>query len=146
MRVADMPLPPHRHIPGQNDRPDEAFLASLKAEHDKAWRYGIRLLNAGYYWETHEVLEPVWLAAAPNSRERHLVQAVIHLANGMLKEVMGRPNARRRLAGLARASLAETFPGGSGQLMGLDAHELMTAADRLFAGESEIRLTTEYEL
>jgi predicted metal-dependent hydrolase len=146
MRVADLPLPPHRHIPGQNERPDEAFFNSVKEESDKAWLYGIRLFNAGFYWEAHEVLEPVWLNASPNSRERYLVQAVIHLANGLLKETMGRPNARRRLAGLAHGRLVEAFPEGRGRLMCIEAADLFAAADKLAEGDIEIRLNPDCEI
>lgn len=141
-----MPLPSHRHIPGQNDRPDGALFAAVKAETGSAWPYGIRLFNAGFYWEAHDVLEPVWLAARPNSRERHMVQAVIHLANGLLKEAMGRPNARRRLARLARGRILEAFPDGRGRLMGIDGGNLLTAADLLANGDSGITLKLEYEI
>lgn len=146
MRVADIPLPTYRHIPGRNDRPDMAFFDGIKAESDTAWLYGIRLFNAGFFWEAHEVLEPVWLGAMPNSRERHLVQAIIHLANGLLKETMERPNARRRLAGLARGRLFEAFPDGRGKLMGVDAAEALAMADMLADGNGEIRLNIEYEI
>lgn len=146
MRVAEMPLPPYRHVPGQNARPDEAFFEGVKADRETAWLYGIRLLNSGFYWEAHEVLEPVWLDARPNSRERYLVQAVIHLANGLLKEAMVRPNARRRLAALARGRLLEAFPDGRGQLMGVDAAQAIASADMLANGVGEVRLNIEYEL
>jgi len=49
------------------------------------WLYGIHLFNHGFYWEAHEVLEAVWNNAAPNSREKHLVQGVIQIANAQLK-------------------------------------------------------------
>ena len=146
MRAAEMPLPPYRHVPGQNDRPDEAFFGGVKTEVETAWFYGIRLFNSGFYWEAHEVLEPVWLNARPNSRERHLVQAVIQLANGLLKEAMARPNARRRLAGLARRRLLEAFPDGRGQLMGVDAVQALESADMLADGGGDVRLDLEYEL
>lgn len=137
-----MPLPPRRHVPGRNVRPDEAFFAAVKAAApaltrsddaagNPAWLYGLRLFNAGYYWEAHEVLEVVWMNAAPNSRERHLVQGVIHLANALLKAEMGRANACRRLAGLARLAFAEAFPSGAGRLMALDGAEVLRAAERL---------------
>lgn len=141
-----MPLPPRPHIPGRNARPDEAFFDGVKTDSGAAWAYGIRLFNNGFYWEAHEVLEPVWRDAPPNSRERHLVQAVIHLANGLLKEAMARPNARLRLAGLARGRLVEAFPGRHGRLMGIDAEEALSAADRLALGEVGITLIPKYEL
>ena len=144
--AADMPLPPYRHVPGRNERPDETFFDGVRASGEAAWLYGIRLFNAGYYWETHEVLEPVWLDARPNSRERHLVQAIIHLANGLLKETMGRPNARRRLAVLARERFAEAFSDGRHCLMGIRAADARTVADKLAAGDLAITLDLVNEL
>ena len=157
MRFDTMPLPPHRHMPGRNARPDEAFFGAVKAATpaettsdgsagNQAWRYGIRLFNAGFYWEAHEVLEPVWANAAPNSRERHLVQAVIHLANGMLKREMGAHNARRRIAELCRKAFAEAFPAGSGRLMGLDGEAALRAAADLVEDRAEIRLAAYDEI
>lgn len=144
-------------MPGVNARPDEAFFAAVKASvpaatvdatsaDNAAWRYGLRLANAGFYWEAHEVLEPVWLNAAPNSRERHLVQAVIHLANGLLKQAMGRTGASLRLAEMCRDALAGAFPAGSGRLMGIDFADAASAADALAQGNREIGLFLQYEL
>lgn len=157
MRAADLPLPADRHVPGVNARPDAAFFAAIRqatpvrtcgedGANNPAWCYGLRLFDAGFYWEAHEVLEPVWLNATPNSRERHLVQAVIHLANGLLKEAMGRPKARRRLAELSRATFLAAFPAGKGRLMGLDGAAALKAAERLANGEMDIRLFRIYEI
>jgi hypothetical protein len=146
MCAVDLPLPPYRHIPGLNARPEGALFDAVKSDGTQAWFYGIRLFNSGFYWEAHEVLEAVWLNALPNSRERYLVQAVIQLANGLLKEAMGRPNARRRLAGLARKQIVEAFPEGAGQVMGISAAEALAAADNLAAGDAGIRLIVECEL
>lgn len=71
-----------------------------------AWRAGWTFLNAGCYWEAHEVWEAVWLALPPNSAERRFVQAVIQLANALLKEKMNRPNAARRLAEVCLSGLS----------------------------------------
>jgi hypothetical protein len=144
-------------MPGVNARPDEAFFAAVKASapaatadetgaENVAWRYGLRLLNAGFYWEAHEVLEPVWLNAAPNSRERQLVQAVIHLANGLLKQAMGRPGACLRLAELCRGAFAGAFPSGPGRLMGIDYADAVSAVDALVQGRTDIRLSMRYEI
>ena len=137
-----LPLPTHRHVPGRNARPDDALFARVRAllppetcdagaDANVPWRYGLRLLEAGFHWEAHEVLEGVWLRAAPNARERHLVQATIHLANGALKAAAGREAAAARVAARARESLGRAFPGGEGRLMGLDASALVRAVEHL---------------
>mmetsp|Transcript_23775 Transcript_23775/g.42740 ORF Transcript_23775/g.42740 Transcript_23775/m.42740 type:complete len:110 (+) Transcript_23775:900-1229(+) len=61
-----------------------------------AWRAGALFRDEGYFWECHEVLEALWLAA-PDGPLRSYVQAVIQMANAQLKARMDRPNAVRRL-------------------------------------------------
>ncbi len=63
-----------------------------------AFRFGVDLYNAGFYWEAHEVWEPVWMALPPNSRERIACQALIQAANGCLKLRFGGAKAFVRLA------------------------------------------------
>ena len=63
-----------------------------------AFRYGADLYNAGFYWEAHEVWEPVWMALPPNSRERIACQALIQAANACLKLRFGGAKAFGRLA------------------------------------------------
>ncbi|WP_346896635.1 DUF309 domain-containing protein [uncultured Roseibium sp.] len=151
-------MPDYRHIPGRNDRPADGIFDAVKASapavtssanaaENMAWRYGIRLLNEGYFWEAHEVLEQVWLNAPPNSRERCLVQAVIQLANGWLKDAMGQPRARLRIADLCRAAFEEAFPEGrSTSLMGLEKDGARRAAATLANGNTFACLEIEYEL
>lgn len=155
--VERIALPTWRHLPGQNDRPAEGafdFLLELSpgitahadAETNAGWRYGLRLLNHGFFWEAHEVLENVWHRAPPNSRERYLVQTVIHLANGALKLAMGREAAAARLAELARHTLGRAFGQKCDCLMGLRAETLNNAIDRLDAGQDLRPLEEHYEI
>lgn len=150
-------LPDRRHLPGQNERPGEEafdFLLELSpsitthadAGTNTGWRYGLRLLNHGFFFEAHEVLENVWHRAPPNSRERFLVQSVIHLANGALKQTMGRKAAAARLAELARQTADRAFGQGHDHLMGLRAEMVNAAIDRLAAGQDLLPLEEQYEL
>lgn len=106
-------LPTHAYIPGQNDRHPEGAFDSIRASavqgldadqlaESEAFKAGLMFLNAGYFWETHEVLEPVWMALADGSLERQFVQGLIQLANGRLKMLMRRPKAAQRLVTQAR--------------------------------------------
>jgi hypothetical protein len=80
-----------------------------------AWAAARAYYGAGFYWEAHELLEPVWMATAPGSAERHLVQAFIQLANARLKLRMERPKAVARLCCLSREHLvAAAVAGGPG--------------------------------
>lgn len=102
------PLPPHPHRPGTGSVADRTLLDRVKAscpettdpeqwQENQTYRYGWSLFEAGFYWEAHEVWEPVWLASRPNSLEKTLLKAAIQLANANLKAVMGKRNAARRL-------------------------------------------------
>lgn len=141
-----MKLPAYAHIPGQNARwPDGAFSAvqaltpevttSINSAENIPWRYGLRLLQNGFYWECHEVLEPVWLNAPPNSRDRAAVQAVIQTANAALKLIMNRPKAAVRLAQMAAGHLEEASDSTSGVAMGLNGHALSAAIHTLEQGQ-----------
>ena len=113
--------PSHAYVPGLTERhPDDAF-DDLKrtvrpgaAAHElaacEAFRTALRWLDAGYGWEAHELLEPVWMALPDGGAERRFVQALIQLANGRLKLAMARPKAALRLVRLARELLP---PGGA---------------------------------
>lgn len=143
-RQASAPLPAYRHLPGVNTRPEGGIVEEMAAlapgvtdpaaaAANPAWGYGLRLLRHGYYWEAHEVLEPVWFNAAPNSRERFLVQAVIQLANALLKAELGRRNAALRLAVIAGDLFAEAAGEGGGAVMNADPGAGRDAAVRLAA-------------
>lgn len=71
----------------------------------EAWRTGWRYLETGFYWEAHELFEPVWRALPPNSRARAFVQGAIQIANAALKQRMGRLSAVLRLCDMAQAHL-----------------------------------------
>jgi len=85
------------HVPGLTPRPETAITPGLEE--------GLALYRAGYFWEAHEAWEPLWLEAAPNSRERALLQGLILLANARLKLRMGRGPAAARIAALAAEHL-----------------------------------------
>ncbi len=132
------PLPDHAHVPGINGRPDEALMHAIIAtapevtrdgEANPAFDYGLRLLREGYYFEAHEVLEPVWMNAAPNSRERALVRGVIQLANAALKKRMGMSNAARRLQAIANALFDDAFAGDRKRVMSVSRSELADAIE-----------------
>ncbi len=133
-------VPDTPYIPGKGERPAHDFMGEIaqqapavtensSAAGNLPWLYGIALFNKGFYWEAHEVWEPVWMRALPNSREKHLVQGAIHLTNAALKKTMGLPQASRRLAKLADESFARAFVKNDTQtgniLMGLSRDNLL---------------------
>ena len=133
--------PAYAHIPGQNARhPEGAFdtirgraltpTVSATASDNAAFQAGLDLLETGFYWEAHEVLEPVWMNAPANAPERFLVQSLIQLANAALKQKMARPNAALRLCAIARDHLGRAGPAGA-SVMGLHIDAIAIAIDQL---------------
>ena len=82
--------------PATLDMPER--IAPQRVTSQLAFRYGADLYNAGFFWEAHEVWEPVWMAMPPNSRERIACQALIQAANACLKLRFGGVRAFSRLA------------------------------------------------
>lgn len=133
--------PPFAHIPGQNSRHPEGTFDDIRARaltptvsataaKNAAFQAGLDLLETGFYWESHEILEPVWMNAPANAPERFLVQALIQLANAALKQKMGRPKAALRLCAIARQHLDRAGP-AEAIVMGLHVETIAGAIDRL---------------
>jgi hypothetical protein len=125
------PLPDEAYVPGKTARPAEGpvFAIARRAPEitdpagwaaNEAYLFGVHLYRNGYFWEAHEVWEPVWQGTRPSSAERHLMQGLIQLANGCLKVAMGRLAAARRLADHAGTCFDEAALGGFRRLMGID--------------------------
>jgi hypothetical protein len=152
----ELPLPGHAYIPGKTPRHDEEAFHAVKAlapavtrdadaAANIAWNHGLKLLNSGFYWEAHEVLETIWLAAPANSRERYLVQAVIQLANAALKQRMEKPNAAIRIAGLALEAAQRAFA-GQDTVMGIGREEMEAGCKSVTGSASTLSISTKYEI
>lgn len=138
-------LPPHAYLPGRTPRHPEGAFDTVRQTARRgmtpddlaasnAFRTGLAWLDAGFFWEAHEVLEPVWLALPPNSAERQLTQGLIQFANAALKARMGRMAAARRICAMARSHAAEAGQGGRAEVMGLGLDAL---AERIGALERQ---------
>lgn len=134
------PLPVWPHRLGENERPKEDLrspvsssldlqLSSMNwASHD-AYLYGFFLYRWGYYWEAHEIWEPVWMQCPPNSIERLLLQAIIQIANAALKESQHKTKAATRLQSIALELLREVIVRRNGacvsdSFLGVELEEL----------------------
>ena len=131
-------LPPYAHIPGVNTRHPEGWfdpisdtaragMSVVELAESAAFQSGLRYLEAGYFWEAHEVFEPVWMALSPGD-EKQVLQALIQLANGKLKLQMGRPKAALRLCEIVEGLLADL---GAGAVMGVSIADLRLDVERL---------------
>lgn len=135
--TGDPPFDPY--VPGKTPRPPEGAFDQIRdtarlglsvsdLAASAAFQSGLRYLDEGYFWEAHEVLEPVWMALEDASCERKFVQGLIQLANGLLKMRMNRPKAALRLSHIARALV----PNGPSQtLMGVSLADIHHRIDSL---------------
>jgi hypothetical protein len=127
-RYTQRPFPPYRYLPfqtveslphprtdpaGHSYNEEEDYLPHFSSDD---WRtcepylYGIDLFNHGYWWEAHEALETVWLAAGQKSTQcGKFVQGLIQLAGAQLKRFVGEPRGARSLtkSGIEKVSLVE---------------------------------------
>lgn len=69
------------------------------------WAEGVKLFNAGEYWEAHEALEPPWIVAEGLEKRLYagviLLAAALHKAHKMENSRGGRRNYAKALAHLA---------------------------------------------
>ena len=120
-RYSQHPFPPYQYTPGRNPHPtiDSAGHSYGLAEADvdfvvsdwqnsEDYRYGIDLLNHGYYWEAHEALEGIWHHLGRKNQHAQFIQALILLAVSCLHKRRGKMSACRKVAkkGLQRLDIA----------------------------------------
>jgi len=137
--MAGFAMPENAHVPGRTPRPllcSPVLSASRAApprvspqewQRNYCYIYGFALYGEGFFWEAHEVWEPVWMGLAPNSRERRLLEALIQTANACLKVRMARPRAVQRLAAMAREHFIDVARAsgpmsGPKTIMGVNPH------------------------
>ena len=143
-------LPPYAYVPGQTPRHPEDRFAEItdtvspgmdtdQLTRTRAWLAGQSYYRAGYYWEAHEVLEPVWMQTAPGTAQRHVVQALIQLANARLKARMGKPRAVLRLCDIATEHLDQVTVAPGQTVMGLDLAYLRSEIEDIRRAIAEAR-------
>ena len=72
---------------------------------EATWAEGVRLFEAGAYWDCHEALEPLWLDSS--GLDKHFYSGVILLAAALHKaRIMGSERGGRRNYAKALAHLA----------------------------------------
>ena len=98
-------------MPGKTPRPDETWLAErlpdpVPEDLDRllgceAFRYGVDLFHAGFFWEAHEVWETLWQVARrqPNRAvTARALQVLIQIAGSELQLLMGSESGAESLA------------------------------------------------
>lgn len=141
-RYTQEPFPAYRYIPFQPGMPhplhdpdghsygkDEDYLPSFSAAD---WRdcqpylFGIDLFNSGYWWEAHEALESVWIAAGRETQTGQFVQGLIMVAAAQLKRIMGEERGARVLTENAVEKLSVAV----GTYLGVEVAPLIAESKR----------------
>lgn len=149
-RYSSRSLPPYPFVPGETPRPSRDSGGDPRDETPRGgaswrleewrelepWLWAIDLFNHGYWWECHEALEALWLAAGRTTRHARFVQSLVHLSAACLNDRRGHVEASRRQAARAVRGLRASRALGS-RLMGVDPAELAESVVRAFSsGES----------
>jgi hypothetical protein len=104
--------PSHAYVPGQSPRHSEDQFTPILNAFDPtqpidtfgdtlAFQLGLYFLDNGFYWECHEMMEPLWMAAPDHSAEKVFFQLMIQIANACLKKRMSRDKAHDRLCAIS---------------------------------------------
>jgi hypothetical protein len=129
------PLPPYTYVPGgpwphphhladaatnagaaAGQQPSDASKESWQA---RFW-YGVRLFNAGYYWEAHEVWEDLWHVEGRRGPAADVLRALIKLAAAGVKVRERRENGVRTHCHRAGELFAAVAGQGGCPSIGLD--------------------------
>jgi hypothetical protein len=111
-RYTDRSFPSYRFVPGRSPHPVRdpeghsynkpplqlASFAAADWQSCDEYLYGIDLFNHGYWWEAHEALEAVWVAAGRQTETGLFVQGLILIAVAHLKMFQGFNDVGRRMA------------------------------------------------
>ncbi len=147
-RYSRRPFPAYRYIPGRQPHPtrdpDGHSYGSEPVELEQfdpadwhncdEYLYAIDLLNHGYWWEAHESLEAIWLAAGQRTTQvGRFVQGLLQIGVGTLKQHQELEGGARRLwqSGLDKISVREPI------YLGLDTRTLQQAVRELINGERD---------
>lgn len=132
----DIALPPHAYVPGKTPRHEEQTFDKIKStipsEFDPsliaqspAFFAGVLFLENGFFWEAHEVLEPLWILCPANAPEKAFLQGIIQVANAKLKLLMERPKAAQKIYVLAKECFESAERNGVTELGGVQGKKLL---------------------
>ncbi len=136
-QTGDAALPhPRRDKKGHSYGKRDDYLPQFAPEdwcRCEPYLYGIDLFNHGYWWEAHEALETVWLAAGGSETDcGRFVQGLIQLAAAQLKRFIGQMSGAQMLTESACEKLERTEE----IYLGIDAKGLIAIAQRCLQEDS----------
>lgn len=141
------PLPAYRFVPGETPHPTrdpEGHSPGERVSAPEGWRpeewrdleewlWAVDLFNQGYWWESHEALEALWLAAGRTTPPARFVQSLVHLSAACLNDRRGHAGAARRQAARAVRGLRSARAIGP-VVMGVELAPLAREVVRAFSG------------
>ncbi len=146
-RYTDRPFPSYRYIPKKLPHPTRdpnghsynKPLEKLTLFENKQWQtckvylYGIDLFNYGYWWEAHETLERVWIAAGRKTETGMFIQGLIQISAAHLKHLQGFKATAKQLAttGLKKIKLV------NGIYLGIDVSNFQSGVEAYFSGSNK---------
>jgi len=152
-RYTDIKFPSYRFVPGKAPHPTRdpeghSFnkpLKQLKPFEVDQWQscgeylYGIDLFNYGYWWEAHEALEAVWVAAGRQTETGLFLQGLIQVAVAHLKNFQGFTDVAKRMAtdGLDKMKFIK------GVYLGIDVAVYRNAVELYISNDNHIPVTIE---
>lgn len=146
-RYTDRPFPPYRFVPGKaphptrdpdghsyNKQPEQ--LVSFKPgdwQSCQEYLYAIDLFNHEYWWESHEALEAVWVAAGRRTMTGLFIQGLIQIAVAHLKWFQGFNDVANHMASKG----LEKMKGIKDIYLGIDVEAFRSDVKAYFAGKGK---------
>ncbi len=152
-RYTDRPFPSYRFVPGRAPHPirdpdghsyNKPSLQLAPFDPEK-WRaseeylYGIDLFNYGFWWEAHEALEAVWVAAGRRTETGLFLKGLIQISAAHLKWSQGSHEValRKAEAGLEKMKRID------GISLGIDVAAFRDAVRLYFSGRNDMPVVIE---
>ncbi len=152
-RYTDRTFPSYRFVPGKAPHPTRdpeghsynKPLEQLEPFEVDQWQscdeylYGIDLFNYSYWWEAHEALEAVWVAAGRQTETGLFVQGLIQVAVAHLKNYQGFTDVAKRMAAEGLHKMKST----KGVYLGIDVAVFRNAVKAYVSNDNHIPVTIE---
>jgi hypothetical protein len=133
-RYSARPLPAYPYVPGVTPHPrrdarghsygaPDPIASPWRPEQWTAlepWLYGVDLFNYAYWWEAHEQLEALWLAAGRTTEHARFVQGLIKIAAACLNAWVGKVDIARAQSDAGMAAMIAAARAHGSLYMGID--------------------------
>ena len=147
--VPNITFPSYRHLPGETPHPHKhscghQFSFVCGEEPSQDWRdntmylLGVDLYNFSFWWEAHEVWEPLWSEARYGSSLRLFSQGLIQLAASLIKWHQGNDRGFRRLSDRGLVKIISVHKIKGGQFMGLQLADFVESWNRFLSNDRHL--------